>query len=209
MTNSFYIDVLDNNNDNPYNNIYFNNLNNQSKNMVRRKYNLPQNTRFNTNLTNRTLKVSSVGTGYGSKKNIGFKTSKKNRYNKSSIFNKKKKKKKKKIPMPKINKKSPYLGSNLKLKNNVLFDNDFRKGLITQRSFKKDDLLFILFKKIDNHFELTPIGDTVNFSNEPNTDIKQVNNMFFAKAVREIAIGEEITSSFNGLSSNLLKYKLN
>jgi len=208
MTNSFYIDVLDNNNDNPYNNIYFNNLNNQSKNMVRRKYNLPQNTRFNTNLTNRTLKVSSVGTGYGSKKNIGFKTSKKNRYNNSSIFNKKKSKKKK-IPMPKINKKSPYLGSNLKLKNNVLFDNDFRKGLITQRSFKKDDLLFILFKKIDNHFELTPIGDTVNFSNEPNTDIKQVNNMFFAKAVREIAIGEEITSSFNGLSSNLLKYKLN
>ena len=68
------------------------------------------------------------------------------------------------------------------MNNNVLF-NDFRKGLITQKSFKKDDLLFILFKKIDDNYELTP-ADTVNFSNEPNTDIKQVNNMFFAKAIR-------------------------
>ena len=73
------------------------------------------------------------------------------------------------------------------MNNNVLFNNDFRKGLITQKSFKKDDLLFILFKKIDDNYELTPIGDTVNFSNEPNTDIKQVNNMFFAKAIRDIS----------------------
>ena len=36
--------------------------------MVRTKYNLPKNTRFNTNITNRTVKVSSRGSGFGSKK---------------------------------------------------------------------------------------------------------------------------------------------
>lgn len=207
MTNSFYIDVLNNNNENPFNNIFFNNTSSNNQNMVRTKYNLPKNTRFNTNITNRTVKVSSRGSGFGSKKNIGFKKSRRNRYNNSAIFNKKTRRKKRNTP--KINKRSPYLGNNLKLNNNVLFNNDFRKGLITQKSFKKDDLLFILFKKIDDNYELTPIGDTVNFSNEPNTDIKQVNNMFFAKAIRDISIGEEITSSFSGLPGNLLKYKLN
>ena len=93
MTNSFYIDVLNNNNENPFNNI-FNNTSSNNQNMVRTKYNLPKNTRFNTNITNRTVKVSSRGSGFGSKKNIGFKKSRRNRYNNSAIFNKKIRRKK-------------------------------------------------------------------------------------------------------------------
>ena len=89
-----------------------------------------------------------------------------------------------------------------------MFNNDFKKGLITQKNFKNGDLLFILFKKINNDYELTPIGDTVNFSNEPNTGIKRIKDTFFAKAKRDIYKSEEITSSFNGLPANMLKYKL-